>query len=338
MNELMTKEAAVMAAERTIEVVTSEIVRLQNNLAMVTVATGIEVGRRLVEAKAMVKHGEWGEYIEKNLPFSQTWATRYMRLYNAYGSKQVSLFDDDLTVNFAALQNMSVTNALALLALPEGEREEFIEAHDVTEMSTRELEKAIRERDEARKAAEEANARAEKAGADLEAAEAMIDELEHRPVEVAVEKESAEELQKRVDAEVKKAVKNIKDGYALKEKTANEKIKKLSDDLEKAKAEAEEAAKEMKALPDISELREKLAAAERERDELKKRQIMSNADVARFEVLFDGAQTAMASVLDSLEKQSDKKVRGSLYNAVVALMDKWDERLDGIAGKKETEE
>lgn len=36
-----------------------------------------------------------------------------------------------------------------LLALPEGERERFVEDHNVIDMSARQLEQAIRDRDEA---------------------------------------------------------------------------------------------------------------------------------------------------------------------------------------------
>ena len=61
---------------------------------------------------------------------------------------------------------MSPTKALALLALPESEREEFLgETHEINgeektviDMTTRELESAIRERDEALKTAELAKA------------------------------------------------------------------------------------------------------------------------------------------------------------------------------------
>ena len=104
---------------------------------------------------------------------------------------------------------------MMLLALPEGERERFVEDHNVIDMSARQLEQAIRDRDEARQAAEAAKAdaaAAEQARAKMEEdmkllnvrlsgaqedreqaaqavarLEAQLAELKEQPVEVAVE-------------------------------------------------------------------------------------------------------------------------------------------------------
>ena len=122
----------------------------------------IEIGRLLFEAKAMVEPGGWMDYVEREVPFSQSWANNYMRLYKEYGEEQLSIFG-----NSQATAKLSPTQALELLALPAQEREEFMETHDVENMSTRELKQAIRERDEAVKAQKEA----EQAKADAETAE-----------------------------------------------------------------------------------------------------------------------------------------------------------------------
>ena len=102
-----------------------------------------------------------------------------------------------------------------LLALPDSERDQFVEDHNVIDMSARQLEQAIKDRDEARKAAETAqaeasaaeqarakmeedmkllNARLSGAQEDREQAaqavarlEAQLAELKEKPVEVAVE-------------------------------------------------------------------------------------------------------------------------------------------------------
>lgn len=54
--------------------------------------------------------------------------------------------------NSQALANLTYTNAVRLLALPEDEREEIMQEHDVADMSSRELEKVIKERDDAKAA------------------------------------------------------------------------------------------------------------------------------------------------------------------------------------------
>lgn len=111
----------------------------------------IEIGRLLHEAKTMVEPGGWMDYVERELPFSQSWVNNYMRLYKEYGGEQLSIFG-----NSQATAKLSPTQALELLALPAEERDEFMETHDVENMSTRDLKQAIRERDEALQAQQEA--------------------------------------------------------------------------------------------------------------------------------------------------------------------------------------
>lgn len=103
--------------------------------------TAIEIGRLLFEAKAMVEPGGWSRYIEEELPFSHSWANNYMKLYKEYGSDQTSIFGGDSQ----AFLDLRPTQALELLALQAEDRAEFVEAHDVAEMSTRQLHQAVQE-------------------------------------------------------------------------------------------------------------------------------------------------------------------------------------------------
>ena len=43
----------------------------------------LEAGRWLIEAKALVKHGDWADWLEANVGFSQRTARRYMQLVKA---------------------------------------------------------------------------------------------------------------------------------------------------------------------------------------------------------------------------------------------------------------
>lgn len=151
----------------------------------------IDIGRLLFEAKAMVPAGQWSKYIEEELPFSHSWANNYMRLYKELGKDQLSLFADS-----QAIGNLRPTQALELLALPAEEREEFVQTHDVENMSTRELHQAIRELDEAKKAKQEAEARAEEAEASLE--------------EAQKERKAAEESARSAREQLEAAQKNAK--------------------------------------------------------------------------------------------------------------------------------
>lgn len=130
----------------------------------------IEIGRLLFEAKAMVAPGSWSRYIEEELPFSHSWANNYMKLYTEFGSDQTSLFGDS-----QAYMSLKPSQALEIIRLPEGQREEFMETHDVENMSSRELKAAI---DELKNVTADLQA----AEADLEEARAEIEDLKNTAV------------------------------------------------------------------------------------------------------------------------------------------------------------
>ena len=46
--------------------------------------SAVEIGRRLVEAKEQVAHGEWGAWLEENVQYSQDTATRFMNIYRGF--------------------------------------------------------------------------------------------------------------------------------------------------------------------------------------------------------------------------------------------------------------
>ena len=268
-----------MTTTRTPEVVAAEIrtftASMLNNI--------IEIGRRMAEVKEMLPHGEFMGWVEENTGYSQSTANNFMRLFAEYGDRQGSLFGAE--VNSQTFANLTYSKALALLALPSGEREEFVESHDVSDMTTKELKEAIRERDEAKAAAEKAAADAqaaeesrskmeadmallkEQSAWDHETADKLRDrvrELENRPVDVAVQvdeeavKKAADEARAAADAEWSAKVKEAEDKLAK----AREKAKKAA---EKAKTAGEDAAKQSAAELDGARQAQANAEAEAER-------------------------------------------------------------------------
>lgn len=134
-----------MKGQRSLATVTAEIRAYQDAARRAVLSYCIEIGRRLVEAKSMVSHGEWGTYLREELGFSQSTANNHMRLFEAYGADQMTL--TGAAVKSQAFADLSYTQALALLALPsEEEREAFVETHDLASMSTRELQEELRRR------------------------------------------------------------------------------------------------------------------------------------------------------------------------------------------------
>ena len=270
-----------MEKARTPELIGAEIRMYVDTGRRITLLCGIEIGRRLKEAKEMLPHGEWLPWLERETEFSTSSASRYIQAFEQYGTAQLGLFGPE--TNFPALGNLSITKALALIAVPEEERERFAEEHDVQNMSTRELEQAIREKKAAEERAEAAEKRAAEAKRELEKAEdgheLALAELEEK-LETAQEglrdalqkaaqaaegvgpyKTRAEEAEQAA-AKLREQLKELENRPIATVKERDEQAIEDAVRTAKAKAEAEAAEK-------INAIQKKLDKAERERDKLK---------------------------------------------------------------------
>jgi len=341
---------------RTPEAVGAEIRKLTETAKYMTLWYAVEIGRRLTEAKELVKHGEWMDFLAKETEFSSSSASRFMTAFREYGGGE--------KLNFPTLGNISVSNALRLLAVPEEERESFAAEVDAAHISTRELEAAIRERDEAKKALAEAEQtmkefseqnveltdgialaeaqmeaseklRAELADelagtrSEIAAAKRRIAELESRPIDVAVQEPDPTEIERRA-AEIAKEA-----GAA-----AEKQIQQLRE--EKAASEAQVRAAEEKAKAERDRLREKLKAAEDrlssagaedkaaadklrgEVEALKKQLAMSDAALVTFKLRFQQWQEAFKAAMAALVRLPEgtkEKCKG----AILAQLENWKE-------------
>ena len=322
--------------QRTPDIIGAEIRGLTQQAKSMTLWFGIEIGRRLTEAKALLEHGQWLPYLKEQTEFSQPSASRLMRLYDEYGAKQTSLFGAEL--NYSTLNNLSISNALRLLAVPEDEREEFAEKHDVEHMSARELDELIKQRDEAeqraakaeeqvqqaadgaaradeqyQKARQELHLLREKLGnaeAQKAAAEKELSELRERPVEVAVEVD-----EKAVEEAVTAA-------RAKNDAEWAEKMAKVKNELSEAGLKAEKLKAKIKKAEEKAE--EKAAELER----LKKSQTLNDPNTAVFKQIFE--QVHFNKLHGSLLKvrASDPDTAQKLTAAVRALVDKMQGALD----------
>ena len=121
------------AESRDIEAITADILDAQRRGGQAV----LDIGLGLIEAKAMLSHGEWLPWLSERVNIPERTAQKLMRL-----ARECS--------NPSALADLGATKALMLLALPAEEREAFAKGHNVIDMTTRQLEDAIRERNEAR--------------------------------------------------------------------------------------------------------------------------------------------------------------------------------------------
>lgn len=340
-----------MTPSRDIREITAEIRTIQDSVRRTALSGAIEIGRRLTEAKELLQHGEWGDWLKREFEFSQSTASRLMQLFREYGADQGSLFGAE--TKYATLQNISVSNALRLIAIPDEEREEFAAEHDIEHKSAREVEELIRQRQEAdaraaaaekaladadeghalamaelderlhsaqqaerdaKSIAETANARVKALAAERDRTAAELEELRSRPVEVAVE----------VDEEaVRKAAAEAKAEAEQKAKAKLEKLeKKLTAATQELEAYKDGDNRELEQSRARSAALEKELAEERER--ARKAAELQDADVSAFGVHFVNVQRDFNDLLVALNKirAAAPETGEKLTSAVRALVEK----------------
>ena len=335
-----------MKDQRDISTVTTEIRTLHRQAQRMILGYAIEIGRRLREAKEMLPHGRWGEWLKQEVEFSQSTAQNFMRIFEEYGDSQTSLFGD---AKSQTLGNLPYTHALKLLAVPAEEREQFAEEHRVDELSSRELEKLIRERDEAEEKAAVAEDGARNAMAELEDARAAAEDLKEklegaeadrdRAAEQleALEQEwaqkadrAAEELAKLREKAAAAAEDANKTRAKLKELKANpavpeEVLQKLGEEAAqraKEEAEAKLAQEQAAAQQAAKEAQEQLRTARERVEALEKQLRTADPDTAAFKVRFTDIQRAFSTLREMRENiaQRDAEKAQKLGKAVLALL------------------
>lgn len=304
---------------RSIDAITSEILQLKQDAGNAILG----IGQRLIEAKAMLPHGDWLPWLTEQVEFSERTARNFMRLAREWTNRQ-------------ALADLGAAKALTLLALPPEERERFMaenhvvdgEEKSVIDMTSRELEKAVKERDEALRTAEEARAAAdaaEQARVKMESDMAVLKEL-HQSAQAA-EAHSREELAK-AQAELKAlqekpvevAVMEV-DQDAL-DNARREAVADMQAKVDKATAarnKAEE--KRKKAEEDLASLRRHLEAAQQAE---RRAVIAGDKDLATFELLFSqGNETVnkLHGLLLKVRGRGDQELSEKLRKALLALAD-----------------
>ena len=316
-----------LPVERDITVITKEINDICRQAQATALMYAVEIGRRLCEAKSLLPYGQWGAWLRDEVKFSQSSANNFMRLFDEYGSAQISIFG--ASVDSQTLGNLPYSKALQLLAIPADEREAFAEKVGADDLSTRELAAAIKAKEKAEAEAAEWKKlldNAETADVELKKKVADYDEMEKDLKFAEAEREKAIEAAKKLGAELEEAKKNPKipkatldkmkaDAEAAAKKAADEstqkKIAALSDKLRDA-----EAAK-IKA-----ELDAKVAREDAERAE----KALKTASPARteFKTLFEQLQGVASRCREALAKirENDPETAEKCEKAIRAFAEK----------------
>lgn len=229
-----------------------------NYLAAQIAQNAVLIGRKLNEMKQLLPHGEFMPYIELHCGFKQRMANQFMRIAAEYTV-------DTLPVG------LGVSKVYELLALPAGDREEFIASHDAESMTVRQL------REEIRRMKQEG----ERQMADM-----------NSKLDVAEEK--ARDLQKQLNDEV-----DFSDKVEAELRAAKQREAQLVESAERERTKFE-AARDNLAYSDqqLREAREKLVSVTRAYDREK---------TMREELVDEGHQ--MSSRIDALIAANDEAMR-----------------------------
>ena len=284
---------------RTPGLIAAEINKIKEDTKRILIYNSIEIGRKLTEAKELVPHGEWGNWLKTEVDYSKSTANNLMKIFQEYGADQISLLGENLKSQ--TFGNLNYSQATLLLGVPAEEREKFVEENNVEEMSARELKKAIEElkkteeeKEKALKAMEEAE---EKARQESEARQALEDAFnsgaeERRKLEE--EKESLigkiNGLEKKIE-ELNTIDKEVSVSTEEIDKEIEERIQELKDKLEETTKEK-------------NKLEDKLRAAE---------EGVTNSEI-EYKIVFDIIVTNYDKLLKKLtEMQKENEVAYMKY-------------------------
>lgn len=127
-----------MVDERRMQMIAAEIRVIQDQVKITVLSAACEIGKRLTEAKNSLPHGKFTPWLRENVECSERQAQQMMALWEEYGKNP----------NPKALNGLSVSQAVALLAAPTEVRSELIESGEAESMSVRQLREEIQRQKE----------------------------------------------------------------------------------------------------------------------------------------------------------------------------------------------
>lgn len=125
MNNLMNHKGGEIA-------ILNDLAQEAQHYAKSMVTNLLQLGRVLTEAKPLVKHGQWEQWIQENAGCSNRYAQMFMQAYERFGN------------NPAISQIKERGKVFKMLSLPTGTEERFIAENNVADMTTKQVEEAVR--------------------------------------------------------------------------------------------------------------------------------------------------------------------------------------------------
>lgn len=155
-----------LANTKETEISTIEILAAQARALKMTINVNMwQLARVFVEAKKIVPHGQWGKWLEENAEVSERTAQDMMQAYKRFGG-------------IPQIEGIGKAKLFRMLPLPDGAVEQFLKENDVSNMSTREIERAVKQ---ARAEADEEIQKERRARVEAEQRAAAAEKAKNQP-------------------------------------------------------------------------------------------------------------------------------------------------------------
>lgn len=259
--------------------ITNEINMIKEQAMQFLLMSSIEIGKRLTEAKSMIKHGQWESWLKARVQFSQRTANNHMKIYREYG-------ENGLAAKSQSIADLSYTQAVALLSVPTEKREKFVEENNVKDMKIAEL-------------------------------NAKIEELKNKNSDVSSKLLEYEKNYKEYQEEEKKNIKDISDLKDHISKLEQDLIKAETDKQNDIKKQLEISIKaEQQKLVNLENDNKKLKKqiTEIKENQEKEKNKIQKAEQIKAEKEFKKKEKEMQKITSSLEKQL-QEARGEMQKA-----------------------
>lgn len=302
--------------ERTPALIAAEINGIKEQVRSTVLSGAVEIGRRLIEAKSLVPQGEWGEWLETHVDYSQRTAQNMMQLAHEFRDGKAQ-----------SLADLSYTKAVLLMGVPEGDRESFAAENDIESMSTRELKAMIA--DLKRKEAEMQLTMDDMIAAADPARQALEDEVErlkrdlasaHQGIEQAKEIHAQSEQQKK---ELRSQIQELNARDIEEKGRANQREREAQEEIDRLKKELKEAGQPIITQvtpPDMAEKMAQLSA-----------QAARTQGEAQLRACFDALKDAYTRLLSALSgmRQADEEKAKQFQAAFIRGLELMKKQLEG---------
>lgn len=282
----------IVAVGRSANSIAMEIQVIVRQAHRVVCSAAIEIGERLIEAKKMVPHGEWEDYVSVRCGFKPRTAQAYMQI--AASREKAQTFAD-----------LEFSKVLLLLAMPEGQAEALTAEHDPQSMTVRDLKRQIAEyKDRLEKAADAGAAQQQLLLLATEENGALKQRLEGIDADYKAQLDTVdrENDQLRADLEAAKNRPAEISGEDADKLRAEGAAKAHAEHAEQEQALAEDVRRLKMELQSTADAAGKASAEKDERIRELERQLSSAAPAANADLMKNEVLTVLAEVQTALNK------------------------------------